>query len=280
MPRRECVFKAVFFSLYLFYAGSPAVRAQEIPSTVHYYGAVSNSDDAGIIAMTDDLFYSQLSAMEKYTLVDRRSVRYSQDIPTSDAIVFYAEITESDTGWDVTLHALVPSAKKEAAFSKKYDTYYRILTEAKTSLTTLLRDIEGTQPDVQIAKPPVQPANISLNTLAGNWSGESLINKIVLLRGGKGFVIFKNGATMNIDVRIEKEFIIISQSSKPNASFYPDLPREAALVAAQTADPIEWVFSMTDADTLTGSQSTIHFPVQSDTQQIQKIELPTVWKRM
>ena len=37
----------------------------------------------------------------------------------------------------------------------------------------------------------------TLETLAGTWTGEALVDKVIILRGGNGFVIFKNGASMN-----------------------------------------------------------------------------------
>jgi hypothetical protein len=236
--------------------------------------------------MTDELFYTQLAQLEKYSVVDRRGVRYSDDVlvTAGNSIVFYAEILEADGGWDCTLHAQVPLTKKTATFNRKYDTYYRILTEAKNSIASVIRDIEESSQSAAGSSSTASgsPVQASLNTLAGNWSGESSINKVVLLRGGKGFVIFKNGASMNIDVQINGSAVVISQSSKPNASFYPDLPREVAIVVAQNANPIEWVFSMTDANTLTGIQKTVQFPgnAENDPSKATAAELPAVWKRM
>jgi hypothetical protein len=268
--------KTTVFSM--FCAAASAFNAHlfcQSPSTIFYYGAVSNSSDAGIISMTEDLFFTQLAQLEKYSVVDRREIRYSEDALKQGgaASVFYAEIMEVDGVWECTLHALNPSQNKHALFTKKYDTYYKILTEAKTSLASVLRDLE--EPAASGGAAAAVPVQVSLNALAGNWSGDSSINKVVLLRGGKGFVIFKNGASMNIDVSIEKNAVTITQTSKPNASFYPDLPREVALVAAQTAPPIEWVFTMQDSNTLTGVQKTVRFTDSATT----SVEIPAVWKR-
>lgn len=269
------VFKTTVFSLFCAAASfiAPGLAGQS-PAVIFYYGAVSNSSDAGIIGMTEELFYTQLMQLDKYSVVDRRDTRYTEDaIKQADgAAVFYAEIMENDGAWECTLHALNPSRQKHALFNKKYDTYYKILTEAKTSLASVLRDME--EPARQSGE-AAAPAQVSLNALAGNWSGDSAINKVVLLRGGKGFVIFKNGASMNIDVIIQKNAVTITQTSKPNASFYPDLPREIALVAAQTAPPIEWVFTMTDSNTLTGVQKTVRVSNSSAS----PVEVAAVWKR-
>ena len=270
------VFKTTVFSVFCAAASiiAPGIASQS-PAVIFYYGTVSNSNDAGIISMTEELFYTQLMQLDKYSVVDRRDTRYTEDAlkQADGAAVFYAEIMENDGAWECTLHALNPSRQKHALFNKKYDTYYRILTEAKTSLASVLRDME--EPARQGGGEAAGPVQVSLNALAGNWSGDSSINKVVLLRGGKGFVIFKNGASMNIDVNIEKNAVTITQTSKPNASFYPDLPREVALVAAQTAPPIEWVFTMTDSNTLAGVQKTVRWTDSST----MPVEISAVWKR-
>ena len=100
----------------------------------------------------------------------------------------------------------------------------------------------------------------STESLSGTWTGEENINKIVILRGGRGFVIFKNGASMNVTVTLSEENpsdIIILQNGRANASFYPELPRNMALKAALDASPIRWILKLTDSNTLTGNKETL-----------------------
>ena len=81
------------------------------------------------------------------------------------------------------------------------------------------------------------------------------------MRGGRGFVIFKNGSSMNITVEIKSDGssqnIIITQNGKANASFFPELPREVALKEAVNADPVKWILTLDDDDTLSGIKSTL-----------------------
>lgn len=105
-------------------------------------------------------------------------------------------------------------------------------------------------------------ATFSLESLAGTWSGEPHTDKIVILRGGRGFIIYKNGATMNISLSIVngkdgKKEILIRQVGKSNASFYPELSRDTALSAAASAPPIEWRLNSTVDGTLTGIKKTL-----------------------
>ena len=51
--------------------------------------------------------------------------------------------------------------------------------------------------------------------------------------------------------------VIITQESRPNASFFPELPRTVALQAAKEAEPIEWTLSLLNDNTLSGTKKTL-----------------------
>lgn len=114
------------------------------------------------------------------------------------------------------------------------------------------------------ARPNVRKHNPIMDTIAGTWEGEELTDKILILRGGRGFIIFKNGATMNISVSVEGSDVTIKQKGKPNASFYPSLPRQDALKNAASASPIEWNFKL-EGKTLTGIKKTLVSDKKSST---------------
>lgn len=62
---------------------------------------------------------------------------------------------------------------------------------------------------------------------------------------------------MNITVEIKGSTIICTQSGKSNASFFPELPREVALVAAMDAQPITWTMTLSSNSTLTGTKQSL-----------------------
>ena len=98
---------------------------------------------------------------------------------------------------------------------------------------------------------------MTLDTLAGTWTGDTLVDKIVILRGGKGFVIFKNGASMNITVSLNGTSVTVTQKGRSNASFYPELSRELALKNAATANPIKWELKLVSLQKMTGVKTTL-----------------------
>ena len=236
--------------------------------TVDFFATVSSSKDSSMIKMTTDLFFTQFQSVDGYTVKDRRGETFDPASATRN-ISFYAQIEEdADGGWLCTLNAVEADGKRNVSSTKKYDTYYKILLDAKRSLENLLENLAGDieMPSESAQKQEMQASNLAagelLETIAGAWApGEAeLIEKALILRGGRGFVIFKNGASMNVSVSVspsdEGSAITIKQIGKPNASYFPELPREKALQNASDAPPIEWRM-MLYGQTLSGTKKTL-----------------------
>jgi len=254
------------------------------PINVVFYGPVSNSQDLSTTKLTSDLFFSQLESLSEYIITDKRDITwqdsFANDVTEPNTLLFYVQIKEIEQGWECTLTAIDSITKKSVSKTHSYDGYYRILMEAKSSLQSLLNDyleLDIKQPTTQKSQEKSNfSTKLTLDNLSGTWQGDNLISKIVILRGGRGFVIYKNGASMNIQVSIEENTVYAQQTSRANASFFPDLPREIALVVAGNAEPIQWTLTLFDENTLIGEKRTL-MPVEN------KAELMTVevtWKRV
>ncbi len=230
--------------------------------SVDFYASISDSKDTNMIRMTENLYFSQLNSLEGFSVADKRPTEWQKgDEGDENSIVFFAEIQESpdSAGWICILNAISRATGERKTSVKIYDSYYKILLDAKNSLLSLLTSVSGEEDNseqVEQSSSSSQKA-LSIETIAGNWTGEQFIEKIVILRGGKGFVIYKNGASMTIQVSISGSSVHIQQVGRPNASYYPELPREIALAVARTAPPIEWELSLIDDDTLSGKKSTL-----------------------
>ena len=169
--------------------------------------------------------------------------------------------------WQTQLHLINKNANINQIEKKEYESFYKILMEPKSTLQQTLHQLlssangNNQNSDKDSNNHFFSPASISTDLLAGTWGGEENINKIVIMRSGRGFVIFKNGASMNILIKIQKAEsdtkVIITQESRPNASFFPELPRTVALQAAKEAEPIEWTLSLLNDNTLSGTKKTL-----------------------
>jgi len=251
------------------------------PLQLDYYGVISSSADSNMLKMAQDFFFTQLNAIDGVSVQDKRQnpgtvLASLPDTSSTSApkIAFYAEISEdkkdgTDFFWNCSFFAELPDSLGGATYkkSKNYDSYYKMLTNSKDTIYELLGTIKIKNSENESLSASSKPSafaqkSFNIEKLSGIWSGEPFTDKIVILRGGRGFIIFKNGATMNISVSEEensehRSLIKIRQIGKPNASFYPELPREIALSVAPNASPIEWNFTMKDENELYGTKTTL-----------------------
>ena len=259
----------------------------EAKRNVIFFGAVSSSQDTATIKLTEDLYYSQLLSLTSFSVKNRRDVIWNPDIAneyaSTDSILFHAEIQEQNSGWQCTLSALDMENGLAASKTFFYEGYYKILMDAKNSLLDLFDQLQnGSATATTVEQAETEGiaqaiSQISLEQLAGNWTGDSFITKIVIQKTGRGFVIFKNGATMNISVAVTGSTVTANQMSGSNASFFPELPREVALKNAKTASPVSWSFEITDWNTLTGTKQTLVMD-ETGTEPVEQA-IPTVWSR-
>lgn len=259
----------------------------EVKRSVVFFGAISSSQDTATIKLTEDLYYSQMLALTTISVKNRRDIVWNPSIAneyvSTDNILFHAEIQEKNSGWQCTLTALDMENGLAASKTFFYEGYYKILMDAKNSLLALFDQLEdgtaiaGTIEDAESEGISQALTQISMEQLAGNWSGDSYITKIVIQKTGRGFVIFKNGATMNITVALSGATVTAQQASGSNASFFPELPREVALKSAKTAAPVTWSFEITDWNTLTGTKQTLAMN-DAGTEPVEQA-FPTVWTR-
>lgn len=242
---------------------------------IDYYGIVSTEIDANMSKMTSDLYYTQLSEINNFSVSDKRNTPSLAERPDTDAFsentLSFFTLINKDTNSDkwITTYYVVDKARNEEHSKKKtYDSFYKILMESKDVLKDTIKQLIENDTSTTAITASVhdqadsnKSAITSTEELSGTWSGEENINKIVIMRGGRGFVIFNNGASMNITVELSgsdsNKKVLIKQKGNSNASFYPDLKRTAALTAAISAAPIKWTLNLTDTNTLKGIKDTL-----------------------
>ena len=225
--------------------------------------------------MTSDLYYTQLSEINNFSVEDKRttpslSERPDAEVFSSNSLSFFTLINKdlNSDKWITTYYVVDKAHNEEHSKKKIYDSFYKILMESKDVLKDTIKQLiendssaTAITASVQDKSTSTASAITSTEELSGTWGGEENINKIVIMRGGRGFVIFNNGASMNITVELSGQDnnrqVLIKQKGNSNASFYPDLKRTAALTAAVSAAPIKWTLSLTDTNTLKGVKDTL-----------------------
>ena len=225
--------------------------------------------------MTSDLYYTQLSEISNFSVSDKRIstnliTRPSAEDFSETSLAFFTIIEKDGKSdkWITTFYVVDKAQGEEHSKRKVYDSFYKILMEPKDVLKETIKQLieNDTSPsEITIASAEAQNTSgrtvVSTEELSGTWGGEENINKIVIMRGGRGFVIFNNGASMNITVELSgsgnSKKVVITQKGNSNASFFPELKRTVALDAAVSAQPIKWTLSLVDENTLSGEKDTL-----------------------
>lgn len=241
------------------------IQSAAAQKTVDFFSTVSSSEDTDMIDMTTNLFFTQMQGLDGYIVTDKRDREFTGTDDFTADLAFFAEIQEIEGGWMCTLNTVDRQSARAVQETKTYASYYKILLDAKSSLENVLNNIDSQSSEKQGGDSGSTSVQLNLDTLAGTWTGDSLIDKIVILRGGKGFVIFKNGASMNITVAINGNAVTVIQKGRSNASFYPELTREVALQNAATASPIRWDLKVIDSQKMTGTKTTLAEDKKSST---------------
>ena len=255
-------------------------------SKIGFFMAVSDSSDTATINLTQDLYFQKLSLLPNVVVSDLRETKFSSanlsEYPDLD-FVFYPEIQENGTGWKCIFHAKKISSNQNYTSEKTYDSYYMILMDAKNEITKFIEKLNSPVNESSLAENFSSGVSssiesfVSIESLSGTWTGEEFIDKIVILRGGRGFVIYQNGASMNISLKIENGKLIATQISKSNASYFPEISREKALELAPTANPIEWTLNIKNSSELEGTKYTL---AENDKNSPEFSNIPVKWKKL
>ncbi len=248
--------------------------------------AVSDSSDTATINLTQDLYFQKLSLLPSVVVSDLRDTNFSSSNLSEYSDIdfaFYPEIQENGTGWRCIFHAQNVNSKQTFVAEKKYDSYYLILMDAKNEITKFIEQLNSPQNE-SLSSENLSNKNLSSNissvsieSLSGTWAGEDFIDKIVILRGGRGFVIYQNGASMNISLTIDNGVLLVTQISKSNASYFPEISREKALELAPTAEPIKWKLNIKNSSELEGTKYTL---TEKNKNSPEFSNIPVKWKKL
>lgn len=281
--------KALFLAAFVLAFGAAALQAQDAGKkfNLRYYGVVTNVHDQNMLNITQDLFYAQLRGINWLDAQDLRDDEIKESYaqiqtdenceaffdlaqgqePQENTLLFVARIfrPRSDEKWSCAFVAKNMESGQIFSKSKEYDSYYKILTDAKLLIQAVMADASGNAGADALAakKAPAAGGGEAVEggaeSLAGTWGGEKSASKIILLRSGRGFIIFNNGATMNVSVSLKDggSAVQIVQRDKFNASFYPEIDRQTILNYSESASPIEWLFTLSSDGSLVGKKKTL-----------------------
>lgn len=312
MKRRCKIIHSIFLIFFIINMNN-IVFAQDSKIDVYFYGVITPSFQDNQKGITQDLFAAQIRINPELNFIDKRNAGLSENysnlsdkkiksltqdsifelipinetsVKDKDLIIFFAKTDKiDDETWNCSFYAKNLLNSKVIVKSENFQSYYKLLAEARTSITQILSEITGLHFTItQSTRPkPAKDADTSMTieSISGTWTGENDITKVILLRSGRGFVIFSNGASMNIGVNIVEtdnnhRILKITQNANFNASFYPNIPRQKVLEFAPHVTPIEWTFILTEDGNLDGFKKSLG--IDSD-EKVFEERTKVIWKK-
>ena len=137
--------KFKFFFIFLIFTGYTAFFCPAHEFEIDYCGIFSEDLDMNMAKLTSDLYYTQLSEIQGFSVTDRRAEFTFNEYDNLDKTVFtpqkktfFAEINKKNDSdkWITVFHIVYESS--EVTRIKEYDSFYKILMEPKDNLKTTL----------------------------------------------------------------------------------------------------------------------------------------------
>lgn len=287
---------STLFTVILLICSGWFVSAQSLPSVASF--SLSSADVGENVARTvNDLVFSFIKELRTYRILDMRSDTVPADlrVPDGSEYLFYGSLTGVSDGIKLELVLKGGPFMVTRIISRVYENPNRILLESRMLVRDLfdqsvaLPDPAEIQPSVVDGAGTVKPPAVTnelvavanLDSLAGSWRGEEGIEKVMLLRGGRGVAILASGISISLELFLSSGDLVIRQKGMANPRQFMDLSDAVAKQAATIAPPLEWRFLMTaDQKILQGIKKTV--TIKNDGKNILTMEalvLDVRWER-
>lgn len=260
--------------LILLLVAMSGLGSQTLPVVAAYSLSSTNSNDT-LSRTVNDLVFSFIRELRTYRMVDMRSESLPADlrVPEGTDYLFYGFLKEQPDGIRLELILKGGPDSVTRMISRVYENSNRILLESRMLVRTLF-DQSVPLPDPSLnqensSSPETADAATgspsdalipvrNIDSLAGSWHGEEGIEKIMLLRGGRGIAVLATGISISLDLVIAGDDLVIRQKGQINPRQFSDLPDTVARQASVIVPPLEWRFRVSaDQKKLSGTKKTV-----------------------
>ena len=213
------------------------------------------------VQTVDNLVYSFIKELRAYTIFDFRSMPVPTDFPDNTAIdyIFFGVLEEVPEG--IKLELILKGRKNQFTrmISKVYDNLNKILLDSRLLVFNLF---DFSVPLEQLANSVPQNEQSTefgyvetVDSLAGSWKGEPGLDRVMILRGGRGMAVFSSGVSVSLDLKIDNGYLLVTQKGNLQPRQFLNLPDEIARQAVQKTNPPQWRFLVSaDKKILSGTK--------------------------
>lgn len=282
--------------LLVFLSINTVLIAQELPM-VAVYALVSIDTPETVRRTVNDLVFSFIREQRNYRVLDMRKDSLPEDlsIPAGSDYIFYGNLINRTDGIKLELVLKGGMYNTTRLLSRVYENSNRILLESRMLVRDLF-DQSVALPEPEFVEIPQVVSLIdsesygfednllqvkNIDSLSGSWRGGEGIEKVMILRGGRGVAIFDSGISISLELIIGNNELFIKQKGPLSIRQFLNLPDLVAQQAVSIVPPLEWRFRVTpDFKKLVGVNKTVS--IKHDGKNIlsmENIEVKTVWLR-
>ena len=270
MKIKKCYGFLIFLLLML---SIPVVRAGSMlyaSPTVGVFKLESKNITEQTTATISNAIFSFVKELKKYDIVDMRSTPVTEtDAQQRFDYVFAGKITGLENGIQLELMLKNSSDKITRRISKIYQSVNLILLDSRVLVSDIFDKSVNLSvtynPEDSDSKEDSEVEEVK-NILSGSWQGEEGLERVELMRGGRGIALLSSGITILLQIRIHEGYLTINQSGKPMPRQFINLPDEIAKKAAEMGKTPSWKFLVSaDNKILVGEKTDIEIVYHGNT---------------
>jgi len=238
----------------------------EAPIKVAFLHFASEDVPQALERTVNEVILSFTAELKGYDVQDFGEMLEKIAVRSSDvAYVFTGKITGLRDG--MRLELLFKNNKLEMVryLARDYESTNKVLLESRL----LVRELFNIADSIEVARASYNATRVgkskkdervnelkaivdeefastySIDSLAGAWYGEDgEVEKIMIMRGGRGVAIWASGISLLLDLKLEDGVLVVSQKGGCQPRQFVNLPDNIANMAAKSAKPIVWQFSV------------------------------------
>lgn len=213
------------------------------------------------VQTVDNLVFSFIKELKTYTILDLRTQPVPAAFPADLSVdyIFYGVLKEVPEGIKLELILKGKEAQVTRMFSKVYENINRILLDSRLLVFNLfdfsIKLDNLAEGEDQKERMTEFTYIETVDSLAGSWKGEPGLDRVMILRGGRGMAVFSSGVSISLDLKIENGYLLVTQKGSLQPRQFLNLPDGIAQQAVQQIDPPQWRFLVsTDKKILSGTK--------------------------
>jgi len=250
--------KAVYITFFLLTGLSAMLAAVPKVAVYQLQAPTINEQTAQTV---DNLVFSFIKELKTYTVFDLRTQPVPMEFPIDLSVdyIFFGVLKDVPEGIKLELILKGKEEQVTRMISKVYENVNRILLDSRLLVFNLfdfsirLEDIPDTlQQDEQITEFGYIE---TVDSLAGSWKGEPGLDRIMILRGGRGMAVFSSGISVSLELKIDNGYLLVTQKGNLQPRQFLNLPDTIAQQAVQKLNPPQWRFLVSaDKKILSGTK--------------------------